>query len=348
MNDLYYLNDSIIKFGRPMKRRKILILGSKGSGKSSLIKRFKDNTFEEIYESTIQNNIKKLIQFNNERIELEIIDFDGQTEYTLYTPNKFSFGINGYILVYEIINRKSFELVKNIIKELNSFVGKKFPKILIGTKSDNKDTNNKREVSYNEGLNFANQIKCPFLECSSKDNKNVEKAFLTLLIEINKIETGFEPKSLYCYLILSFLVRNEYLMRFIFYIILFFNLIIGIYWFYYGVNKEIKAELNERGLFVFLMIYGIWTFIFSIIGINGLKNCLYEKINLNKIGNIFSLIIIFIGILYYYMYKPDRKEVKNEINKIEIIISSILNLINIVFSNEFKIIYEMELLNYII
>ena len=48
------------------------------------------------------------------------------------------------------------------------------------------------------------------------------------------------------------------------------------------------------------------------------------------------------------MYKPDRKEVKNEINKIEIIISSILNLINIVFSNEFKIIYEMELLNYII
>ena len=97
MNDLYYLNDTIIKFGRPMKRRKILILGSQGSGKSSLIKRFKDNIFEEIYESTIQNNIKKLIQFNKERIELEIIDFDGQTEFTIYTPNKFSFGINGYI-----------------------------------------------------------------------------------------------------------------------------------------------------------------------------------------------------------------------------------------------------------
>ena len=344
MNDLYYLNDSIIKFGRPMKRRKILILGSQGSGKSSLIKRFKDNTFEEIYESTIQNNIKKLIQFNKERIELEIIDFDGQTEFTIYTPNKFSFGINGYILVYEVINRKSFDLVKTIIEKLDSLVGKKFPKILIGTKIDNDNTNIKREVTYNEGLNFANQIKCPFLECSSKDNKNVEKAFLTLLTEINKIETGFEPKSLYCYVILCFFVRNEYLMRIIFNIILFINIIIGIYWVYYGINKEIKAELNERGLFISSMIYGIWTFISSIIGIYGLKNYLYDKLNLNKIGNIISFIIIFTGILYYYMYKPN----KNEINILKIIISSIINLINIVFSNEFKVIYEMELLNYII
>ena len=347
MNDLYYLNDSIIKFGRPMKRRKILILGSQGSGKSSLIKRFKDNIFEEIYESTIQNNIKKLIQFNKERIELEIIDFDGQTEFTIYTPNKFSFGINGYILVYEVINRKSFDLVKTIIEKLDSLVGKKFPKILIGTKIDNDNTNIKREVSYNEGLNFANQIKCPFLECSSKDNKNVEKAFLTLLTEINKIETGFEPKSLYCYVILCFFVRNEYLMRIIFNIILFINIIIGIYWVYYGINKEIKAELNERGLFISSMIYGIWTFISSIIGIYGLKNYLYDKLNLNKIGNIISFIIIFTGILYYYMYKPNKNEI-NEINILKIIISSILNLINIVFSNEFKVIYEMELLNYII
>jgi small GTP-binding protein len=347
MNDLYYLNDSIIKFGRPMKRRKILILGSQGSGKSSLIKRFKDNIFEEIYESTIQNNIKKLIQFNKERIELEIIDFDGQTEFTIYTPNKFSFGINGYILVYEVINRKSFDLVKTIIEKLDSLVGKKFPKILIGTKIDNDNTNIKREVTYNEGLNFANQIKCPFLECSSKDNKNVEKAFLTLLTEINKIETGFEPKSLYCYVILCFFVRNEYLMRIIFNIILFINIIIGIYWVYYGINKEIKAELNERGLFISSMIYGIWTFISSIIGIYGLKNYLYDKLNLNKIGNIISFIIIFTGILYYYMYKPNKNEI-NEINILKIIISSIINLINIVFSNEFKVIYEMELLNYII
>ena len=347
MNDLYYLNDSIIKFGRPMKRRKILILGSQGSGKSSLIKRFKDNIFEEIYESTIQNNIKKLIQFNKERIELEIIDFDGQTEFTIYTPNKFSFGINGYILVYEVINRKSFDLVKTIIEKLDSLVGKKFPKILIGTKIDNDNTNIKREVTYNEGLNFANQIKCPFLECSSKDNKNVEKAFLTLLTEINKIEIGFEPKSLYCYVILCFFVRNEYLMRIIFNIILFINIIIGIYWVYYGINKEIKAELNERGLFISSMIYGIWTFISSIIGIYGLKNYLYDKLNLNKIGNIISFIIIFTGILYYYMYKPNKNEI-NEINILKIIISSIINLINIVFSNEFKVIYEMELLNYII
>jgi hypothetical protein len=136
-------------------------------------------------------------------------------------------------------------------------------------------------------------------------------------------------------------------MRIIFNIILFINIIIGIYWVYYGINKEIKAELNERGLFISSMIYGIWTFISSIIGIYGLKNYLYDKLNLNKIGNIISFIIIFTGILYYYMYKPNKNEI-NEINILKIIISSIINLINIVFSNEFKVIYEMELLNYII
>lgn len=345
MIDLNNLNESILKFGRPMKRRKILLLGSECSGKSSLIKRFKDNIFEETYEPTIQNNIKKLFIMNNESIELEIIDFEGQTEFTIYTPNKFSFGINGYMLVYEITNKKSFELIKIIKEKLDALVGKKFPKILIGTKCDF-DSNLKREVSFYEGLNYSKEINCPFLESSSKNNINVDKGFLTLLIEINKIETGFEPKSLNFYNIISCFVRKENLMTIIFYFLFFLMLFLGLYWVYFGINKEMNALLNERGLFFFLIIYGFWIFIFSLIGICGLKNKSYEKLNLNKNGNFIAIIIIITGTFYYYNY--NQIETKKKMKEYTIIISIILNLINIVFSIEFKIIYELDLLNYII
>ena len=50
---------SLIEISRPMKRRKVLLLGAPEVGKSSILMRFKENIFLEIYEPTIQKNNKK-------------------------------------------------------------------------------------------------------------------------------------------------------------------------------------------------------------------------------------------------------------------------------------------------
>ena len=81
----------------PYVKRKILLLGGQEVGKTSLIKRLKNNTFNEEYEPTIQITTKKVITLNNNFVDLEIVDYEGQSEYTIFAPNKYSFGYNAYI-----------------------------------------------------------------------------------------------------------------------------------------------------------------------------------------------------------------------------------------------------------
>jgi len=74
--------------------------------------------------------------FNNEDVELELIDLEGQSENTMFTFSKFSIGIDGYVIIYSIESRQSFDLVKTICSKLSSLVGRDFPKLLIANKTD--------------------------------------------------------------------------------------------------------------------------------------------------------------------------------------------------------------------
>lgn len=209
---------------RPTTRRKILVLGSPGVGKSAIIMRFKDDIFLDYYDPTIHASIKKLLMFNEENIELEIIDIDGQTEYTIFSFSKFSFGIHGYILSYSIESRHSFELLKVIHSKLMAMVGRDIPKVLVGNKSD---LTVKREITYEEGKNFAKQINCPFLECSAKSNSNINKVFHSMLVEINKCESNLDPKGFTCGKLYEFFVKKETLMIRLFYFLMVIKMVIS-------------------------------------------------------------------------------------------------------------------------
>jgi Ras family protein len=207
---------------RPNKRRKILVLGSPGVGKSAMIMRFKDDIFLDYYDPTIHSAIKKMLLFNNENVELEIIDIDGQTEYTIFSFSKFSFGIHGYILCYSIESRQSFELIKVIHSKLVAMVGRDIPKVLIANKSD---LLNRREISVEEGKAYAKKISCPFLECSAKSNANINKVFHTVLVEINKFESNVDLKGLTCKRLIEVFVKKERLMIKLFYFLIILNIV---------------------------------------------------------------------------------------------------------------------------
>jgi Ras family protein len=208
---------------RPHKRRKILVLGSPGVGKSALIMRFKDDVFLDYYDPTIHSTIKKMLLFNNENVELEIIDIDGQTEYTIFSFSKFSFGIHGYILCYSIESRQSFDLIKVIHSKLVTIVGRDVPKVLVANKCD---LMNRREIKQEEGKAYAKRINCSFIECSAKSNANINKAFHTMLVEINKFESNIDLKGLTCKRLIEFFVKKENLMIAIFYIMMSLNIVI--------------------------------------------------------------------------------------------------------------------------
>jgi len=87
---------------------------------------------------------------------------------------------NGFILVYDITNKKSFEKINsyyNIIKKDDN----NDCCILVGNKIDEKD---KRIISYDEGKNLAKELNIHFFETSAKTGKNVNEIFYYILAEI--------------------------------------------------------------------------------------------------------------------------------------------------------------------
>ena len=239
-------------FHRPTKRRKIIFLGAPGVGKSAIIMRFKDDIFLDYYEPTIQNVYKKLLNFHEEYIELEIIDIDGQTEYTIFSFSKLTYGIHGYILCYSIENRQSFELLKILHSKLINLVGRDIPMVLVANKSD---LVNRREISYEEGRNLADKMNCcQFIECSAKANLNINKVFYSLLIEIDKFENNIDLKEITCRKFFEFFARRENCMKILFAVLEIVNFLSGLVFLIYGFYMGIVTLVNNSVSILFLLL----------------------------------------------------------------------------------------------
>ncbi|KAI5952569.1 RHB1 [Candida jiufengensis] len=168
-----------------VKARKIAVVGSRSVGKSSMTVRFVEDHFVESYYPTIENQFSKNIKFKNQEYAIEILDTAGQDEYSIMNE-KHLIGIHGYLLVYSVTSRQSFELIEFIRdKILNSIGNENIPLILIGNKND---LNYQRQVQFDEGQKLAEKFNCKFLETSVKENYNISQSFETLIEEIEKIQ----------------------------------------------------------------------------------------------------------------------------------------------------------------
>lgn len=104
---------------------------------------------------------------------VEIMDTAGQDEYSILSSHHAS-SMNGYVLVYSISSRSSFDMVKIIRDKILDFTGlENVPCVLVGNKSD---LNIQRQVTQEEGKELAQQWQCPTVETSAKHDENVCKS----------------------------------------------------------------------------------------------------------------------------------------------------------------------------
>lgn len=114
---------------------KIIAVGSGGVGKTSLIRRFAHNKFEESYLYTLGVDFTtKLIELGKYRIKLVCVDTAGQENYSKLRPNYY-LGGNGALIVFDVTDMKSFEDVSQWLNELKQFIGD-IPIVLVGNKID--------------------------------------------------------------------------------------------------------------------------------------------------------------------------------------------------------------------
>lgn len=162
---------------------KVLAIGDSGVGKTSIIKRFIDDTFCTQHMSTIGIDFKiKTIQnqnINDKKIKLQIWDTAGQERFRSITSAYYR-GAMGIILVYDITSEKSFDNIKIWLKSI-LIENPDVKKIIVGNKCD---LENKRIISYEKGKKEADDNGCLFCEISAKENLNINTAFeeLTNLI----------------------------------------------------------------------------------------------------------------------------------------------------------------------
>jgi GTPase KRas protein len=134
---------------------------------------------------------------------LEVLDTAAQEEYTALRDPWIRDG-EGFVLVYSITKRRSFELISRFhnqiqrVKEASasspSYPGSPFapqhynpakmpPIMLVG---NNSDLVTEREVSRKEGYDLARELGCNFVEASVKNCINVEKAFYDVVRQLRR------------------------------------------------------------------------------------------------------------------------------------------------------------------
>ncbi|KAL3690882.1 hypothetical protein R1sor_004533 [Riccia sorocarpa] len=161
---------------------KLLLIGDSGVGKSSLLLRFTSDTFDDL-SPTIGVDFKlKLVTLSGRRLKLTIWDTAGQERFRTLTSSYYR-GAQGVILVYDVTRRDTFTDLSEVwLKEVELYsTNPDCIKMLVGNKVD-KDA--ERVVSKQEGIAFARQYGCLFLECSAKTRANVQLCFEELVQKI--------------------------------------------------------------------------------------------------------------------------------------------------------------------
>lgn len=161
---------------------KLLIIGDAGVGKSSILLRFTDDSFDDHIQSTIGVDFKvKHMDVRDKRVKLTVWDTAGQERFRTLTSSYYR-GAQGVVLVYDVTQRDSFENLEQWLKEVKlhtSESGEGVVKLLVGNKIDLE-----RNVSREEAEDWARSQGMMFLEASAKTKLGIRQCFLEVVQKI--------------------------------------------------------------------------------------------------------------------------------------------------------------------
>jgi small GTP-binding protein len=162
-------------------QKKMILLGDGAVGKTSLIRRFVVDKFDDKYILTIGSKIMaKAIQIESDNevfyLKLQIWDILGQKGYSKLHESSFK-GADGVMMVADITRKETLESIRSYwLAEVRNIVGN-VPFIILANKSD---LIKRAEFDEKELGKFASRYTAPFFFTSAKNGENVKQAFYEL------------------------------------------------------------------------------------------------------------------------------------------------------------------------
>ncbi|KAK5009769.1 RAS1 protein, partial [Cryomyces antarcticus] len=178
-----------------LREYKLVVVGGGGVGKSCLTIQLIQSHFVDEYDPTIEDSYRKQCVIDDEVALLDVLDTAGQEEYSAMREQYMRTG-EGFMLVYSITSRQSFEEIMTFQQQILRVKDKDyFPIIVVGNKCD---LESDREVStavpltrngfwrVTEGMQLARSFGCKFIETSAKSRFHVDNAFYDIVREIRR------------------------------------------------------------------------------------------------------------------------------------------------------------------
>lgn len=152
-----------------MIAKKVLLIGSFGVGKTSLVRRFVLNEFSEDYISTIGVRVSsKIVELNGEEMKMMIWDVAGTSEGE-NVPKAYFLGSTAAMYVFDLSREETYLNLSEKLNSIRQLSGLK-EIIIVG---------NKRDLISDEKVEEIKQLLSIPIDAitSAKDDKNVIDAF---------------------------------------------------------------------------------------------------------------------------------------------------------------------------
>ncbi len=180
---------------------KIVVVGSCGSGKTSFCNVWVNDIFPEEYKATVMSEFSfKMYNYKGYYYKVQLWDLAGQDK-NIYTSKVFTKGAHGCLILYETLNKDSFENTlkwKKAIDENTNFIDETpLPIVLVQNKTDliepealNEDEEVlKKFVDENGFLTFTRT------SCKTKTNINETMDYLLANI-IDRLEDYYKKSNI--------------------------------------------------------------------------------------------------------------------------------------------------------
>ncbi|KAL2747177.1 ras-related protein RabJ [Vespula maculifrons] len=166
---------------------KVVVLGSQGVGKTSIVRRYIENVVNRPINPTVGASFFTCkLNIADTEVKLQVWDTAGEERFKSMAPMYYR-NANAAMLVFDVTRYNSFTAIKNWVTELKRNVEEQMVLTVIGNKSD---LFNDREVDSEEGRFYATKIGATYHETSVLHNDGIENVFLAIAKGLIDLSSG--------------------------------------------------------------------------------------------------------------------------------------------------------------